>query len=564
MAMDAKAFLEALEEIEISKGINKQTVLTALEEALKRVYTKFLGGASVNDESLKPIDVRVAIDTDKGTIDMWQVINVVEEVEDDLVEISPEDAKEQDPFHKDYKVGDEFEVHANVDDMKKSLALSVKSIMKQKFVEAEKEVLKEQFQDKIGTMITGKVEKVEERGVSVNIGKASVYLPKKEMIGDERFVNGSTIKLFVCDVASSAKTGAHIVVSRANEGFLTALFQEEIHEIYDGTIVIKGCAREAGVRSKVAVYSKDPNVDPAGACIGPNGSRIQKIVGQLGNSGNNENIDIIAYSDNAGLYIIEALKPAKVSGIIVSSDSRNATAIVQDDSLSLAIGKKGVNARLAVKLTGYKIDIKTETEAAELGLEYKSIAELQAEEAALKNKILMEEKAKEYESAKETVLPGMAEGYVAPQDRVYDDEVTTDVDEALEAAADKEEENEVEEIVVSEPTPVIVEAPVEEVEEPVEEEKREVKTTTSLEELEKNLASEANKQKNKGQRKSYKKTKKDEEEEEETTTKVSETGPRMSIYTAEELEAMEAEENEQESYEDEDVDYDEYDSYYEE
>lgn len=564
MAMDAKAFLEALEEIEISKGISKQTVLTALEEALKRVYTKFLGGASVNDESLKPIDVRVAIDTDKGTIDMWQVINVVEEVEDDLVEISPEDAKEQDPLHKDYKVGDEFEVHANVDDMKKSLALSVKSIMKQKFVEAEKEVLKEQFQDKIGTMITGKVEKVEERGVSVNIGKASVYLPKKEMIGDERFVNGSTIKLFVCDVASSAKTGAHIVVSRANEGFLTALFQEEIHEIYDGTIVIKGCAREAGVRSKVAVYSKDPNVDPAGACIGPNGSRIQKIVGQLGNSGNNENIDIIAYSDNAGLYIIEALKPAKVSGIIVSSDSRNATAIVQDDSLSLAIGKKGVNARLAVKLTGYKIDIKTETEAAELGLEYKSIAELQAEEAALKNKMLMEEKAKEYESAKETVLPGMAEGYVAPQDRVYDDEVTTDVDEALEAAADKEEENEVEEIVVSEPTPVVIEAPVEEVEEPVEEEKREVKTTTSLEELEKNLASEANKQKNKGQRKSYKKAKKDEEEEEETTTKVSETGPRMSIYTAEELEAMEAEENEQESYDDEEVDYDEYDSYYEE
>lgn len=564
MAMDAKAFLEALEEIEISKGISKQTVLTALEEALKRVYTKFLGGASVNDESLKPIDVRVAIDTEKGTIDMWQVINVVEEVEDDLVEISPEDAKEQDPLHKDYKVGDEFEVHANVDDMKKSLALSVKSIMKQKFVEAEKEVLKEQFQDKIGTMITGKVEKVEERGVSVNIGKASVYLPKKEMIGDERFANGSTIKLFVCDVASSAKTGAHIVVSRANEGFLTALFQEEIHEIYDGTIVIKGCAREAGVRSKVAVYSKDPNVDPAGACIGPNGSRIQKIVGQLGNSGNNENIDIIAYSDNAGLYIIEALKPAKVSGIIVSSDSRNATAIVQDDSLSLAIGKKGVNARLAVKLTGYKIDIKTETKAAELGLEYKSIAELQAEEAALKNKMLMEEKAKEYESAKETVLPGMAEGYVAPQDRVYDDEVTTDVDEALEAAADKEEENEIEEIVVSEPTPVVVEAPVEEVEEPVEEEKREVKTTTSLEELEKNLASEANKQKNKGQRKSYKKAKKDDDEEEETTTKVSETGPRMSIYTAEELEAMEAEENEQESYEDEDVDYDEYDSYYEE
>ena len=337
MAINATDFLNALEEIESAKGISKETVLNALKEALAKGFRKQLGG----DDA----DVRVTIDAEKGIIEMCNVKKVVDEVEDDFLEISTKDANEQDPGKK-YKAGDEFVIPASVDDLRKGIAMSVKSILKQKFSEAEKSVLYEAFKDKIGTMITGKVEKVDERGVSVNIGRASVYLPSNQLIGNERFSLGDSIKVYVQDVASGSK-GAHIVVTRSGEGFLRCLFTEEIHEIYDGTIVIKGIAREAGERSKVAVYSQDPNVDPAGACIGPNGTRIQKVVGQLGNGQVSEKIDIIAYSDNVGLYIMEALKPAHVVGVDVDVDSKTATVVVKDDSFSMAIGRKGVNVRLA-------------------------------------------------------------------------------------------------------------------------------------------------------------------------------------------------------------------------
>ena len=290
MAINATDFLAALEEIEASKGISKETILQFLEESLIKAYRKQLGG----DDA----DVRASIDPEKGTIELCQVKNVVKEVEDDFLEISVEDANALDPKKK-YKAGDEFVIEAPIDELRKATAMSVKSMLKQKFAEAEKSILYETFKDKIGTIITGKVEKVDERGISVNIVKTSVYLPKKELIGDERFIVGETIKIYVDDVASGTK-GAHIVVSRSKEGFLKCLCAEEIHEIYDGTIQIKGIAREAGERSKVAVYSPDPKIDPAGACIGPNGSRIQKIVSQLGNGGiNKEKIDIIGYSDNA-------------------------------------------------------------------------------------------------------------------------------------------------------------------------------------------------------------------------------------------------------------------------
>ena len=358
MAINAVDFLNALEEIEASKGISKATILTMLEESLIKAYKKQLGG----DDA----DVRVNIDVEKGIIEMYQAKKVVEEVEDDFLEVSVQDANALDP-NKKYVAGDEFLIYASIDELRKATAMSVKSMLKQKFAEAEKSILYETFKDKIGTLITGKVEKVDDRGISVNIVKTSVYLPKKELIGDERFIVGETIKIYVDDVASGTK-GAHIVVSRSKEGFLRCLFMEEIHDVYDGTVIIKNIAREAGERSKVAVYSHDPNIDPAGSCIGPNGSRIQKIVSQLGNGGiNKEKIDIIAYSDNMGMFIMESLKPATALGIILDEEHKAATVIVKDDSLSLAIGRRGVNVRLAVNLTGYNIDVKTESQALEEG-----------------------------------------------------------------------------------------------------------------------------------------------------------------------------------------------------
>ena len=561
--MNAVEFIAALEEIEASKGISKDTILDMLKESLIKAYRKQLGG----DDA----DVRVEIDPEKGIIDMCQVKAVVDEVEDDFLQISVQDANDADKSKK-YKAGDEFVIPATIDELKKATAMSVKSMLKQKFAEAEKSILYETFKDKIGTIITGKVEKVDDRGISVNIVKTSVFLPKKELIGDEKFIVGETIKIYVDDVASGTK-GAHIVVSRSKEGFLRCILAEEISEIYDGTVQIKAIAREAGERSKVAVYSKDPTIDPAGACIGSNGARIQKVVSQLGNGGiNKEKIDIIGYSDNTALFIMEALKPARVVGAIVNEEEKSAIAIVNDDSFSLAIGRRGVNVRLAVKLTGYNIDVKTETMAAEEGLEYISLEEATAEENAKKAEQILLKKANEENAAQPSVLRGLPEGYVAPQDRVYEEEATAednaDLTEALENEAEKKE-------AVIEAAPVIetpVEEPVKEeepapapapVKEEVKEEHKEVKTTTSIEDLEKSLADESARKANKGAKKSFKKNnKKAEEEVEEENKPVISTGERMSIYTEEELREMEEEEKYEDEVEDDDIDYDEFDEYY--
>ena len=555
--MDIKVseFNAALEQLEVSRGISKETALSALQEAMVKGFKKDIG----DDEA----EVVVNFDLEKGKIDMYQIKHVVEDAEDILLEISLEDA------NKDggkYKIGDEYHIHASAESLRKAIVLSIKSMLKQKFAEAEKEILYDQFKDKIGTMITGRVEQVDDKGASINIGKTSVYMFKNEMIKDEKLNVGDTIKVFVREVISDSK-GARISISRACEGFLTALMSEEIREIYDGTIKIMAAARSAGERSKVAVWSDDPNIDPAGTCIGPNGLRIQKVVSQLGNGSQKEKVDIITYSHNTALFIMEALKPAKVVGIKVDEENKSALVVVNDDSLSLAIGRKGVNARLAAKLTGYSIDIKIESEAAEAGLEYVGFEEINALE--------LQERAERVAEAQRAALvyqtsvgslPGVPEGYVAPQQRQYEDE-SNDFDSALEEVAEKEEaapakkapakkEAKVEEAPVEE-APAPAPAPVEEA--PAEEVK--VKTTTTIEDLEKSLESSKGTSK-KGQ--SKKKTQKKAEEEKEEVV-VHNDSPRMSIYTEEELAEMEEEDLDNENLdEDEDIDYDEYDQYYDE
>lgn len=548
MAINAQAFLEALDALEASKGISKEIILESLKEAMSKGYRKQLGA----DDAL----VRVEIDPVKGTIEMYQIQMVVEEVEDDLLEISLEDAQAIDPK---YQVGDEFLIPADIDDLKKATAMTIKSVLKQKVAEAEKSALYETFKDKIGTMITGKVEKVDDRGISVNVVKTSVFLPRSAMIGDERFEVGDHIKLYVSDVASGTK-GAHIIVSRANEGFLKTLFFEEIHDIYDGTIIIKAIARKAGERSKVAVYSKDPNVDPAGACIGPNGSKIQKIVSQLGNGQTKEKIDVITWSENVSLFIMEALKPAVVLGINVDEATKNALVIVDNNSYSVAIGRRGINVNLAVRLTGYKIDIKTEEDAIEEGIEYKTLEVIQSEEIALKAQRIREAQLEAIQKDDATTLPGLPEDYVAPLDREYEDEADEDIEEAL--IRESEKEVEVPTVEESEQVEeVIEETPVEPVQEEVE--VTTVETTTTIEDLEKSLENDKTKAKQKG---SYKRSnKKKKEEETEETVKVTTTvdpSTYMSIYTEEELQEMEEEDYEEEYDDDEDIDYDEYDSYY--
>jgi N utilization substance protein A len=479
--IDTKALIQAIDLIEQEKGISKDAIVIALKEALEKAYRKQLGSI---DDAL----VRADIDLKKGIIKLFQLKTVVENVEDDFLEISLEEVK---ALGLTYNIGDTYQIEASPEDFQKSAAMTVKAILRQKIAEAEKSALFGVYKDKIGEMIVGQVEKIDERSAIVNIGRTSVYLPSSKRIPGETFKVGDRIKLYVVDVESTTK-GAQIAVSRIHEGFLRRLFEEELPEIYEGTVIIKDIAREAGLRSKVAVYSLDPNVDAAGACIGQNGSRIQKIVGQLGNAKDKEKIDIIAYTENLPLYLVESLKPAQVTGIIVDEVNKKATMIIADENLGTAIGRRGVNPRLATKLTGYQIEIKDLTAATSEGLKYLAVDQLRTQDDLRKQR---------------EALPNPTQGQrsSSSSNRVHDESFTMeDVmsprhDEATVEKVAKEKDKDDLEVVspvtvptsnvkvnepVMKPTPKVISKPTVVQETP---KVTVVKTTKTLEELEKQL-----------------------------------------------------------------------------
>ncbi|MDY6275961.1 MAG: transcription termination factor NusA [Bacilli bacterium] len=536
--MDATKFLEALDELEAQKGISKQSIIDALKESLRKAYAKQLGGG---DDA----DIRVEITEDPAAIKMELVKKVVKEVEDDYLEISEEDAKK---INKKLKAGDEYHEEVNVEDLKRLTALIVKSVLRQKLAEAEKLALYESHKDKVGEMITGVVEKCDDRGAIVNIGRTSMYLSRRELIGDEMFNIGDPIRLYVSQVSTSEK-GPMVRVSRSDAGYLRRLFEEEVSDIYNGTVIIKNLVREAGIRSKVAVYSNDVNVDCVGSCIGVNGSNIQKIVAQLGNSRDKEKIDIISYSPNDYLFIIDALRPATVTNIYLDEENKQAIAIVPTGQLSLAIGRKGANARLACKLTGWNIDIKEEHEMADLGVEFKSLEKIQEEEKVRAQKEKYEKylaqvkAAREQESALET-------GNEKAKPRQILDEEVQEEKPVVEVSQPK----------VEEPAP---EAPKAEVKE------TKVRTTTTLESLEAELDKEQKKEAFKATQKTSKRPRKITEDEVEhekvEEAKPVKKEPQMSIYTEEELARMEEEDeffDDEYVDDEEEIDYDEYDQYY--
>ncbi len=536
--MDAKVFLEALDELEAQKGISKQSIIEALKESLRKAYAKQLGGG---DDA----DIRVSITEDPAEIKMELVKKVVEDVQDDYLEISVEDAKTHD---KKLKAGDEYHEEVKVDDLKRLTALIVKSVLRQKLAEAEKLALYESHKDKVGEMITGIVEKCDDRGAIVNIGRTSMYLSRRELIGDETFNIGDSIRLYVSQASTSEK-GPMVRVSRSDAGYLRRLFEEEVSEIYNGTVIIKNLVREAGIRSKVAVYSNDPNVDCVGACIGVNGAAIQKIVAQLGNSRDKEKIDIISYSPNDALFIIDALRPATVLFIHLNEEEKKAIAIVPQGQLSLAIGRKGANARLACKLTGWNIDIKEEHEMADLGVEFKSIEKINEEEKVRAQKEKYEKYLAQVKAARQQESAIESGNEKATPRQILDEEVQE------EAPA-----KEVVQPMVEEP---VEEAPVAPVKETV------VRTTTTLESLEAQLDKEQKKEAFKATQKTSKRPRKitEEEVEHEKTEEVKpiKKEPQMSIYTDEELARMEEEDeffDDDYVDDDEDIDYDEYDQYY--
>ena len=533
--LNTKQFLEAIEGLE-SQGIAKEITIQALKETFETIVKK------KHIEGLPDLMVRVDILPEEGLINIFNIKNIVEEVTDDALEISLEEARETLP---EAQVGEEFLIKVEVENFTKADALKFKSILKQKIKEAEKVAILNMYADKIDEVISGEVEKVDP--VLVNLGRTSVVLKDSEKIGDERFDVGQKIKVYLSGVGAAGENG--ITISRACTGFLKRLFEEEIHDVFDGTVVINDIAREAGERSKVSVSTKDINVDPVGACIGPGGSKIQKICSQL----NKEKIDVIQYHIHKGIFVAECLKPAQVVGVHMNDDG-SALAIVRNGDLRVAVGKRGVNVRLASKLAGTKIDVKEEAYALENNISFLTIDEMKKEEEAMifeeRRRVLLEQIAREEELRKQRA----AEELLNPKPVV--EEVEDDYEE------DYEEYEE--EVVVSE-SPVeevkVVEEKVEEVkEEPVVEFKPVIlQPKVSLADLEKQLEEEKKKKSSQGNT-----SKKKVEKQEEKEVKVTKETTRMEIYTQEELEAFDEEYEDEDYLDDEEIDYDDYDEYYDE
>lgn len=524
--LNTKQFLEAIEALE-GQGIAREITIQSLKETFETIVKK------KHIDGLPDLMVRVDIIPEEGKIDIFNIKNVVDEVEDDALEISLEEARETNP---DINIGDEYLISVEIDTFTKADALKFKSILKQKIKEAEKNAILAMYSDKIDEVITGYVEKVDP--ILVNLGKTSVVLKNTEKIGDERFDIGQSIKVYLSGVSSSGDSG--ITISRACPGFLKRLFEEEIHDVYDGTVIINDIAREAGERSKVSVSTKDINVDPVGACIGPSGTKIQKICSQL----NKEKIDVIQYHTHKGIFVAECLKPAVVLGVKMNDDG-SALAIVKDGDLRVAIGKKGVNARLASKLANCKIDVKEESFALENEITYSTIEQMKKEEEAMifeeRRKALLEQIAREEEERKKR----LEEEALNPKEEVI---------EEVEDYEEYEEDDSFDEEEIEEP---VVEETIEEIEEPVVEFKPVIlQPKVSLADLEKQIDEEKKKKNNQG---SFNKKK---AKVEDDKVEVKKETTRMDIYTQEELDAFENEYEEDDYIDDDDINYDDYDEYY--
>ena len=347
-----RELINVIEQIGREKGIDKEILFEALESALLSASRKTLGPAD---------NVRMHIDRKSGDLRVYCRKKVVEEVTDDKLEISLADAK---ALNKEAELGDELELEQErpPQEFGRIAAQTAKQVILQKVRDAEREGIYSEFAGKEGQILRGVVHRIEKRNVILEIGKAEAILPEREQIPGERYNPGDRIRAYVLEVRRTAK-GPQISLSRTHPGYLARLFETEIPEIQEGIVVVKATAREAGERAKVAVASTKRDVDPIGACVGLRGTRIQVISREL----RGEKIDIIEWSHDPATFVARALSPAKVSSVVIAEPSEpdgqpSALVIVPDNQLSLAIGKKGQNARLAAKLTGMRIDIKSESE----------------------------------------------------------------------------------------------------------------------------------------------------------------------------------------------------------
>jgi transcription termination/antitermination protein NusA len=343
--------LDALLILEKEKGISRDILIEAIEAALVSAYKRNFNSAQ---------NVRIDMNLGTGSMRVFARKEVVEQVYDPRLEISIEDATRINP---NYQVEDVVELEVTPKDFGRIAAQTAKQVVTQRVREAERGIIYSEFIDREEDIMTGIVQRLDSKFIYVSLGKIEALLPVNEQMPNERYRPHERIKVFITKVEKTTK-GPQIYVSRTHPGLLKRLFEIEVPEIYDGTVEIKSVAREAGDRSKISVYSANDEIDPVGACVGPKGSRVQAIVNEL----KGEKIDIVKWSEDPVVFVANALSPSKVLDVIVNEGDKATTVIVPDYQLSLAIGKRGQNARLAAKLTNWKIDIKSETDAREAGI----------------------------------------------------------------------------------------------------------------------------------------------------------------------------------------------------
>jgi len=348
MELDIKSLVLAVKTIAEEKNLPEETVQEVVEQALAAAYRRDYGD--------REQEVRVSINLNNGVVDAFVSKEVVKEVKDDRFEIGLEDAKKID---KTAKVGETVEINEKVTDFGRVAAQTAKQVILQRLREAEREIVMTEYEDKIGSVINGIVGRVEGNIVRVELGKAQGIMPKSEQIQSEHYYPGQRIKVFLKDVERGFR-GPQLVVSRGNTEFIEWLFKSEVPEMENGAVEIKGVAREAGVRSKIAVNSTVPGVDPVGTFVGGHGTRVNAVMSEIGEQ---EKIDIVVWSEDPKTYITNALSPTKVTKVVIIEKAKKATVTVPEDQLSIAIGKSGQNVRLASKLTGYDVDIISENEA---------------------------------------------------------------------------------------------------------------------------------------------------------------------------------------------------------
>lgn len=567
--------LNAIRGVEDDKNVPENIVLEALTEAVAKAFKK--------DSELQDIEVKAEINKKSKTIDIYQYYNVVEEVEDDELEISLEDAKKLD---SNAELGGQVREKKEITSMSRAAASLAKNVFRQKIREAEKVAVYNEYIDQKDEMVIGTVESVKDKFTLISLGKTVALLSKSAEIPHEKLTEGQSIRVVITDVQKETK-GSQVLVSRADATLVKRLFEKEVPEIYQGVVEIKSIAREAGERTKMAVLSHNPDVDPIGSCIGPRGSRVQKIIDEL----HGEKIDIFQWNDDVTELVKNALAPAEIISVLPGQDDNSLLVVVSEDQLSLAIGKRGKNARLAVKLTGRKIDIKTRQELEDMGKDYD---ELLAQAEVMKKKLAEEAKAKNVERQKaaakeeeEKRLAAIAKFRAENPDSIVDEDEDYIPEEMMEKVNDtiideisnQPDEEEHQEAAVEEPVVEVVEETVEEekpvVVEKTAEEKEASRKHADLEELAKKATYvshfeklvDSSKPKNTDSK--YKKKKKKEEEEykvrnkdlEEQIKKNLLVADNRPIYSEEELAEIEAQQ-ESEAEKEYDIDYDEYEEYY--